>query len=69
MKLCLYTKVFQNDKNTDWITVLDWATPFEIHTPPVDDFCKLSTKGVTEIFHRGSMDSKWISQLNTDTPT
>jgi hypothetical protein len=35
--------------------IMYWAIPFVIYTPPVEDLDK--------IFHRGSVDFKWISQL------
>ena len=36
-----------------------WATPFEMHTPPVEDGGKNS--------YRGRMYSKWIISLDTST--
>ena len=33
--------------------ILQWATPFTIHTPPVED--------LLQTFHTGSINLKWIS--------
>ena len=33
------------DKLDKWLILLAWATPFKIHTPPVEDFEKSVSQG------------------------